>query len=199
HFKPGSLTKLRTDASGYGLGAVLLQDQGEGYKPVYYLSRLMNSHERNYSISEKECLAIVWATEKLKHFLTGHKFKVETDHCSLCWINSKVKLPERLKRWMVHPQGYDYEIVYRSGITHKDVDCLSRYPLNVEEEFLCGSPICLLQGIDVLQKNDCYWKPNIEKLLAGEIVQGYDIQEGVLYKIIETSNDKSDFFVFQKS
>jgi len=133
HFDHSAPTKLRTDASGYGIGAVLLQDHGDGFKPICYISRLLTVHEKNYTISEKECLAIVDAIQKLKHHVAGSKFIVETDHCSVFWLKSKANLPPRLLRWALVFQQYDYEIVYRSGKLHKDADCLSRYPVGAEE------------------------------------------------------------------
>lgn len=62
---------LETDACSYGLGAILSQDFKEGRKPVIFISGKLKTEEVNYSISEKECLATLWAMEKLKYFLYG--------------------------------------------------------------------------------------------------------------------------------
>jgi len=128
HFKPDAPTTLRTDASGFGIGAVLLQDQGAGLQPICYFSRLMNQHERNYPISE-ECLAIVFAVNKLKQYLMGIHFEIETDHCALCWIRAKSNLSGRLLRWSLNLMQYDYDVKYKSGKQHLDADCLSRSPV----------------------------------------------------------------------
>lgn len=129
HYNPGLQLELRTDACGYGLGAILLQIYPDKTKKVVcYLSRLLQKAERNYCITEKECLAIVWAIRKCKQYLQGSKFVVVTDHIALKWLKEKTDLEGRLMRWALFLADYDYEIVYRSGKQHKDADHLSRFP-----------------------------------------------------------------------
>ena len=137
HFDPSLPIEVRTDACGYGLGACLLQMKEE-FHPVCYASRLLNRAELNYSTTEKECLALVFAIEKFRHYLEGQKFVVVTDHCALCWLKTKTRvkdrLPSRLVRWSLIIAPFDMTIKYKSGKLHKDVDCLSRYPLAIVEE-----------------------------------------------------------------
>jgi len=72
---------LGTDASGSGLGAVLAQEQEAGIvKPICYVSRMLQSHKRNYGVSELEALAVVWAVKHFRVYLYGHKCKIFTDH-----------------------------------------------------------------------------------------------------------------------
>jgi len=85
---------IHTDASGTAIAGVLYQLDTEGnQKVVAYASRRLNIHERNYTVSELECLAVVWAvTEQFHSYIFGAPFLVETDHsaltsvftCSLC-------------------------------------------------------------------------------------------------------------------
>nr|KAG5703408.1 hypothetical protein BaRGS_022457 [Batillaria attramentaria] len=82
---------LRTDASEKGLGAVLLQDQGQGPQPVAYASKKLTGPELNYSVIEKECLAVVWGIEKFDPYLYGRTFVLETDHQPLQHLD-RVKL-----------------------------------------------------------------------------------------------------------
>ncbi|RWS26798.1 enzymatic polyprotein endonuclease reverse-like protein [Leptotrombidium deliense] len=134
HFDPLRETEVRCDASGEGLGAILLQNTNEGPKVIMYASRCISKHENNYSISELEALAIVFALQKFRIYLIGRKFKVYTDHCSLCWLTKKNNLSARLSRWALVLQDYDYEVIYKSNKKHKDADCLSRYPVQGIEE-----------------------------------------------------------------
>ena len=129
HFDPSLPIELRSDASQYGLGAILVQKHPSGWRPVAFVSSQMNAQEQNYTVSERECLAIIFALEKFKPYLDGQYFKIITDHCSLCFLKSKAKLPPRLMRWAILLQEFHFDIEYKSGKHHLDVDCLSRFPV----------------------------------------------------------------------
>jgi len=79
---------LQTDASDYGIGAIVTQETERGEKVISYSSRTLNGAEKNYSTTEKEFLAILWAIRKLKPYLEGYHFKEVTDHMALKWLNS---------------------------------------------------------------------------------------------------------------
>jgi RNase H-like domain found in reverse transcriptase/Reverse transcriptase (RNA-dependent DNA polymerase)/Integrase zinc binding domain/Integrase core domain/gag-polyprotein putative aspartyl protease len=126
--------EIHPDACAYGIGALLTQQSEEGERPLAYASRLLSKSEENYSITEKECLALVWATKKFRPFIWGQKVKIVTDHHALCWLLTKRDLAGRLARWSLQLQDYDLEIVHRSGRKHQDADCLSRAPVGLPAE-----------------------------------------------------------------
>ena len=122
---------LTTDASKSAIGAVLTQD----HMPVIYVSRSLNKAEQNYSNIEREALAITWAVLRLKQFLLGRKFTIQTDHKPLEYIfKQNAALPNgtsaRIFRWVIELMPYDYSIKYIPGkiITH--ADALTRLKFN---------------------------------------------------------------------
>ena len=114
---------LHTDASAVGLGAVLEQD---GH-PIAYASRALTSPERNYSVIQRECLAIVFALKQFRHYLLGRPFKLHTDHAPLQWLSAQ-KMEGMLCRWSLAIQEYDFTIMYRKGSSNTNADALSRLP-----------------------------------------------------------------------
>lgn len=120
---------IMSDACGYGIGAVLSQSKDGKEFPLAYASRLLSKAELNYSITEKECLALIWALQKFRCFIWGCKITIVTDHEALCWLRTKKDLAGRLARWSLCLLEYEVEIRYRSGKLHTNADCLSRFPL----------------------------------------------------------------------
>lgn len=79
-YDPKLPTKVSTDASSYGLGAVILQLEGQEWRPVAYASRSLSSVETRYAQVEKEALALTWACERFSDYLLGKTFTIDTDH-----------------------------------------------------------------------------------------------------------------------
>ena len=117
---------VRTDASDFAIGQVLLQDDGQRMRPVAYESKKLSLAELNYSIHEKELLAIIYALKVWRIYLEGHHFKVITDHKSLCFFNTQPTLSRRQARWNELVQEYDFEIIYKPGKTNIVADALSK-------------------------------------------------------------------------
>ena len=95
-------TEISTDASAYGLGAVLLQQHGDDWKPVAFTSRSMTDTERRYSQIEKEALALVWACEKFQDYVLGKHIDLKADHKPLVPLMSTTSLdslPPRVLRF----------------------------------------------------------------------------------------------------
>ena len=118
---------LQCDASQTGVGCVLYQvnDNGEEH-PVAFMSQKLNSAQRNYSITELECLAAVLAVKKFRAYIEGSHFKIITDHASLKWLMSQKDLSGRLARWSLKLQSFDFEVEYRKGTANIVPDTLSR-------------------------------------------------------------------------
>ena len=90
---------VQTDASESVLGVVVTQTQGGQERVIAYTSRVLSEAERNYSTTEKECLAVVWGIRKFRYYLEGYHFTVITDHSSLKWLHNLRNPTGRLARW----------------------------------------------------------------------------------------------------
>ena len=112
---------LQTDASTVGLGAVLEQ---EGHV-IAYASRSLTASERQYSVIQRECLAVVYALKQFRHYQLGRRFQLVTDHAPLQWLSAQ-KMEGMLCRWVLAIQKYDFQIVYRKGSLNANADALSR-------------------------------------------------------------------------
>ncbi|UYV61102.1 hypothetical protein LAZ67_1003430 [Cordylochernes scorpioides] len=98
------------------------------YKEVQYFSRTLRPHEKNYSISELECLAIVESVEKFRIYLMGRKFTIFSDHHALQWLKTIKNPSGRLFRWSLRLSSYEYEVRYIKGKLQYEADLLSRNP-----------------------------------------------------------------------
>ncbi|CAN6712727.1 unnamed protein product [Malus baccata var. baccata] len=126
--------ELMCDASDYALGAVLGQRKHKQPHVIYYASRTLNDAQLNYSTTEKELLAVVFALVKFRSYLIGTKVIVFTDHAALKYLFTKKEAKPRLIRWMLLLQEFDIEIRDKKGCENVVADHLSR--LVREEEVL---------------------------------------------------------------
>ena len=119
--------RLQTDASEYGVGAVLSQEDDSGDEhPVAYFSRKLLPREQKYATIEKECLAIKLACEAFKVYLLGRQFVVQTDHRALEWLNRLKDNNSRLTRWSLSLQPFEFTVKHRAGTANSNADALSR-------------------------------------------------------------------------
>ncbi|KAJ3649934.1 hypothetical protein Zmor_021650 [Zophobas morio] len=127
-------TRVAADASAFGIGAVLEQQQNDdNWKPVYFCSKTLSDAEQRYAQIEKEALAATWACERLEQFLIGSRFLVLTDHKPLLVILTTKeinKLSNRLQRLRMRLLKFNYDVQYVPGKTFHVPDALSRAPLH---------------------------------------------------------------------
>ena len=117
---------VHTDASGFAVGAVLQQDQGHGLQPIAFMSKKMLDAETRYPTHEKELLAIMHALSTWRHYLSGAKFRVLTDHKSLQFFKTQPVLSGRQARWADTIANFDFDIEYVKGEHNVVADGLSR-------------------------------------------------------------------------
>ena len=156
HYNPDLPLVLATDASAYGIGAVIshICPNGEE-RPIAYVSGTLTSSERNYSQLDKEALSIVNGVRKFHQYLYGRKFVLLTDHKPLTTILSSTRgvppiAAARLQRWALFLSAYTYDIKYRSTSDHANADCLSRLPLPSVSTSTQVSDVFIVKQIEAL-------------------------------------------------
>ncbi|CAM5128439.1 unnamed protein product [Eretmochelys imbricata] len=90
-----------------------------------FLSKKLSERESNWSVTEKECYAIVYALEKLR-YVWGQCFHLQTDHAALKWLHTIKETNKKLLRWSLALQDFDFDIQHISGASNKVADALSR-------------------------------------------------------------------------
>ena len=125
---------LDTDASEFGLGAVLSQQQDNEERVIAYSSRTMSRSELKYETTRKELLAVVNGLKQFRQYLFGRHFVIRTDHAALSWLRRTPEPMPQLARWLTLIEQYDYEVVHRSGKKHGNADGLSRRPEATESD-----------------------------------------------------------------
>ncbi|CAF1112013.1 unnamed protein product, partial [Brachionus calyciflorus] len=124
------LFELFCDASGGAIGAVLVQRLKQLVHPVAYASRQLSKQEKDYSTSERELLAIVWAVKHFYAYIFGKHFKIYTDHKPLSTLVKAKEPTGRLYRLLLKLQEFDFEILYYPGSLNFTADQLSRPPVH---------------------------------------------------------------------
>ena len=138
---PDNLFILDTDASDFGIGAVLSQVQDGVERVISYASQGLTPGQRNYCATYRELLALVIFAPHFKHFLLGRHFLVRTDHSSLRWLLSFKDAEGLVGRWLAQLANFDYEISHRAGANHGNADAMSRNPL-IKRRRRCGRAEC---------------------------------------------------------
>lgn len=126
---------IQCDASKYGIGAVLSQENEEKVEvPIAYFSKKLSNAQQNYSVTELECLAAILGLKKFRAYVEGQDFKIVTDHASLKWLLKQPNLTGKLARWAMKLQGFRFKIEHRRGADNLVPDWLSRIEIGSIED-----------------------------------------------------------------
>nr|GFB20305.1 reverse transcriptase domain-containing protein [Tanacetum cinerariifolium] len=127
--------ELMCDASDFAVGAVLGQRIEKHFRRIHYASKTMNHAETNYTTTEKEMLAVVYAFEKFRSYLIMNKSIVYTDHSTLKYLFAKKDAKARLLRWILLLQEFDFKVIDTRGAENYAADHLSRLENPYENVF----------------------------------------------------------------
>ena len=173
---------LRTDASDYGAGAVLIQvDKEEGGKdllqPIAFWSQKFSEQALKWPTIEKEGYAIYAAVKKFNYYLVGKHFVIETDHNNLRWMEAST-VP-KIMRWHIYLRAFNFEINHISGNQNTLADGLSRLLLmnHVPKYSKVDQSDKLLDTIkDLLfQKQSQKYYSNLQKNILSSVFDESDV------------------------
>ena len=144
------------DASNFVISAVLRQRIDNKQHVIYYYSRTLNDAQLNYTTTEKEFLAVVFALEKFRPYLLGSKFTIFTDHSALRYVMMKKDAKARLIRWILLLQEFDLEIRDKKGVENVVANHLSCIPnsscneLPINEDFPDENLLAIFRNLGLL-------------------------------------------------
>ena len=128
HVDPNEPFILQTDVSSYAVGAVLGQrlSPNGSVLPIQCISKKLSDVQQRYSTIEREAYAVIWAVQKLSFYLLGNHCKIESDHEPLSYLNKNSRSNDKLRRWELLLDNFDFEISHIPGKDNHMSDCLSR-------------------------------------------------------------------------
>ena len=186
HFHPNQEIGISCDASEVGIGAVLFHRYSDGSeRPIANASKT----QRRYSQIQKEALSIVFALHKCHQFLYGRKFILVTDHKPLTSLfgpskSTPILAANRLTRWALMLNQYDYTIEYRNTKKHGNADALSQLPQGPDSNFDGEESDADIDTICTIKTISMQIKPVDSEVLAKETAK-----DPVLTKVIRYTQE----------
>ena len=117
---------ISSDASDFAIGAALGQEENKQSYVIYYISKNLSSAELNYTVTEKEFLAVIFAINKFRHYITRYEVFVHNNHFAIKYLMNKQLTSDRVTRWLLLLQEFNITIVDRPGKSNVVADFLSR-------------------------------------------------------------------------
>nr|GEV61504.1 reverse transcriptase domain-containing protein [Tanacetum cinerariifolium] len=174
--------ELMCDASDFVVGAILGQRIEKHFRPIHYASKMMTEAEANYTTTEKEMLAVVYAFEKFRSYLIMNKSMVYTDHSALKYLFAKKEAKARLLRWILLLQEFDFKVVDTKGAENYTAGYLSRLE-NPYENIFDPKEINKFFPLETISKlahhdQSTPWFANFANYHAGKfIIKGMSTQQ----------------------
>nr|GEX29478.1 retroelement Pol polyprotein-like [Tanacetum cinerariifolium] len=179
--------ELMCDASDFAIDSVLGQRQEKHFRPIHYASKTMTEAESNYTTTEKEMLAVVYAFEKFRSYLILNKSIVYTDHSTLKYLFAKKDSKARLLRWVLLLQKFTFKVIDTKGAENLAADHLSRLknphqnvldPKEINKSF----PLETLNMVSIRGNSSTPWFTDFANYHAGNfVVKGMSGHHGPNY------------------
>ena len=161
---------INCDARNTAVGVVLSQKEPDTKEehPVYYYSRLLNPAERNYSTTDRKCLAVIAAVKKFRVYVLGAPLEICTDHAAVRQLLNKVDATGRYARWVCIMLEFDFILRYQPGPKHGNANGLSRAKIK-EDIMSCGVNDEVECAFRAEVEEDPHYKSIVEYLQTGEV------------------------------
>ncbi|KAI5408711.1 hypothetical protein KIW84_054516 [Lathyrus oleraceus] len=166
---------VETDASGQGIGVVLMQ----GGKPICYMSQTLSDRAQQKSVYERELMAIVITIQKWRPYLLGRHFKIHTDQKSLKFITEQRIMGGEQQKWLSKLLGFDFEVKYKPGKENSAADSLSRH---MQYAHITTIQCEAWEGLEEEIRKDDKLRSIVQTLISDPASQkGFQLKGGRLY------------------
>ena len=157
------------DASDYAIGAILGQREDKKAFVIYYANKTLDSAQANYTTTEKEFMAVIFALEKFRSYIVGSPVTISTDHAALKYFLSKQDTKPRLTRWILLCQEFNLTIKDKKGVENVEADHLSRLvPKSTSQDLQIGDSF---PDEQIFSLAHCPWYADIVNyLVKGQIL-----------------------------